>query len=158
MISKKNTKIEISPLTAHIGFWMRLVSNTVSHAFADKLESSGVTVAEWVILREMYGVDKVTSVSHIAELSGLTRGAVSKLVSRLVEKKLVARKESVEDRRFQDIELTATGKMLTPSLATLADDNDEEYFSILTGAEREALTVMLKKIASLHNLTTMPTN
>lgn len=158
MVSKENEKIEVSRLTSHIGFWMRLVSNNVSHAFANKLESSGVTVAEWVILREMYGVNGTTSVSHIAELSGLTRGAVSKLISRLLEKKLVTRKESIGDRRFQDIELTNIGIMLVPDLAILADQNDEEFFSILTKTEKKALVALLKKMVCLHKFTTMPIN
>lgn len=153
-----STKNEVSQLNAHIGFWMRLVSNNVSYAFADKLESSGVTVAEWVVLREMYGVKGTTSVSHVAELTGLTRGAVSKLVSRLLEKKLVTRKEAIEDRRFQDIELTNAGFKLVPDLAILADQNDEEFFSVLTKTEKKALTGLLKKIVSLHKFTNMPIN
>jgi MarR family transcriptional regulator, transcriptional regulator for hemolysin len=78
---------------------MRLVSNNVSHASARKLDASGVTVAEWVVLREMYAGDDTTSPSAVAELTGLTRGAVSKLISRLFEKGLVSRKESAGDRR-----------------------------------------------------------
>ncbi len=92
MTTKRSGKIAASRLTMHIGFWMRLVSNHVSYAFARKLESSGVTVAEWVILREMYGGDDTTSPSVVAELTGLTRGAVSKLISRLLEKSLVTRR------------------------------------------------------------------
>jgi MarR family transcriptional regulator, transcriptional regulator for hemolysin len=42
-----------------------------------------VTVAEWVVLREVYGGDETASPSAIANLTGLTRGAISKLVSRL---------------------------------------------------------------------------
>jgi hypothetical protein len=65
-MTTKKTKIHPSQLTSHIGFWMRLVSNNVSHAFARKLEASGVTVAEWVILREMFGGDDTTSPSIVA--------------------------------------------------------------------------------------------
>jgi hypothetical protein len=36
---------------------MRLVSNNVSQSFARKLESMNVTVAEWVVMREMYAGD-----------------------------------------------------------------------------------------------------
>lgn len=158
MSSKKNVPTEVSPLTSHLGFWMRLVSNNVSHAFANKLESSGVTVAEWVILREMYSVNGATTVSHIAELTGLTRGAVSKLISRLLEKKLVTRKESIEDRRFQDIALTSIGVKLVPDLAILADQNDEDFFSILTKTEKKTLMMLLKKIVSLHKFTMIPIN
>lgn len=64
----KKRKIESSGLTAHIGFWMRIVSNSVSHAFARKLESSRVTVAEWVVLREMYSSDDTTSPAQLLSL------------------------------------------------------------------------------------------
>jgi len=114
--SKKQT-IAATRLTRHIGYWMRRVSNSVSHAFARKLETGGVTVAEWVVLREMYAGDDTTSPSAVAELTGLTRGAVSKLISRLLDKGLVTRRESAKDRRYQDIKLTETAIALVPLLA-----------------------------------------
>jgi len=153
---KSKTNPNASRLTAHIGFWMRRVSNQVSHAFARKLEASGVTVAEWVVLREMYGGDETTSPSVVAELTGLTRGAVSKLISRLLEKGLVSRKESASDRRYQDIELTRNGVALVPRLARLADENDEDFFGVLSSSDRKTLTRLLKKTAALHHLTQMP--
>ena len=149
-------KIRVSLLTAHTGFWMRLVSNQVSYAFARKLETSGVTVAEWVVLREMYSRDDTTSPSAVADLTGLTRGAVSKLISRLLAKGLATRKESASDRRYQDIELTPAAVALVPRLAKLADKNDEEFFSVLSKSERKALIATLKKIASHHQLTKVP--
>jgi DNA-binding MarR family transcriptional regulator len=156
MATKKSGKIAASRLTMHIGFWMRLVSNHVSYAFARKLESSGVTVAEWAVLREMYGGDDTTSPSVVAELTGLTRGAVSKLLSRLLEKELVTRKESSSDRRYQDIELTPAASAIVPKLARLADVNDEEFFGVLAKSDRRLLTKLLKKTAALHKLTKVP--
>lgn len=149
-------RIHASDLKAHTGFWMRLVSNHVSHAFARKLEGCGVTVAEWVVLREMYGGNSTTSPSAVAELTGLTRGAVSKLISRLVAKELVTRRESGSDRRYQDIELTKTAIALVPRLAKLADRNDEEFFAVISERERESLRETLRKLASLHKLRKMP--
>lgn len=154
MVKKTNPKA--SRLTAHIGFWMRLVSNHVSYAFARKLDASGVTVAEWVVLREMYGGDETTSPSAVAELTGLTRGAVSKLISRLLAKGLVMRNESASDRRYQDIKLTNAGVSRVPQLAALADENDEEFFGVLSRSERKTLTMLLKKTAALHHLTQVP--
>lgn len=147
---------EISPLKSHLGYWMRLVSNQVSHTFARKLEASGVTVAEWVVLREMAGGRDATSPSAVAELTGLTRGAVSKLVDRLLKKGLVTRQEATGDRRYQDIELTAAGIALVPKLARIADKNDEEFFGVLPGAERQVLRQTLVRLAGLHALTHAP--
>jgi MarR family transcriptional regulator, transcriptional regulator for hemolysin len=149
-------KMEVSDLKAHIGFWMRVVSNHVSHAFARKLEASGVTVAEWVVLREMYGSrEGITSPSAVADLTGLTRGAVSKLISRLLEKRLVTRRESTRDRRYQDIALTKAAIALVPKLAKLADENDSEFFSVLSTTERATLKEILEQIVALHKLTKM---
>lgn len=150
------TKLEPSQLTTHIGYWMRMVSNNVSYSFARKIEESGVTVAEWVVLRKMYAEDDTTSPSKVAATTGLTRGAISKLVSRLLEKRLVSRRESTEDRRYQDIELTAKGLALVPKIAGLADENDEEFFSCLTAGERKELKSLLQKVAEHHRIQTVP--
>jgi DNA-binding MarR family transcriptional regulator len=146
----------VSDLKSHIGFWMRFVSNHVSHSFARKLQKSGVTVAEWVILREMYGCDEM-SPSRVAEATGMTRGAASKLIDRLVEKKLISRRERADDRRYQDIRLTEAGNGLVPKLAVLGDSNDQSFFAPLSKGEREALVAILKKLVQAHKLRTLPT-
>ena len=79
-----------SLLTSHMGYWLRYVSNHVSHAFARKLEGHDVTVAEWVVLRELFDGENIAP-SRLAEKLGLTRGAISKLADRLIDKGLVAR-------------------------------------------------------------------
>jgi DNA-binding MarR family transcriptional regulator len=82
---------------------------------------------------------------------------VSKLIERLREKKLLVRTEAAEDRRFQDVRLTAAGRALVPKLAALADENDEEFFRHLTGEERERLLATLKKLVKANKLSRMPT-
>ena len=150
-MKQKAKPAEVNALQSHIGFWLRFVSNHVSHAFALKLADSGVTVAEWVILREMYSRSDIAP-SDIAEITGLTRGAVSKLVDRLVAKRLVSRHNRSDDRRYQTIALTAAGAKVVPSLATLADVNDEEFFSALTPRERDTLVSTLKKLVEINGL------
>jgi DNA-binding MarR family transcriptional regulator len=157
MKSKRSAeRPEVSHLKSHIGYWMRLVSNQVSHTFARKLEASGVTVAEWVVLREMAEGAGTTSPSAVADLTGLTRGAVSKLIERLVRKGLVGRRESSRDRRYQDIELTAAAVALVPKLAKLADENDETFFGVISAAERRALRETLIRIAERHHFSQPP--
>lgn len=146
---------QVSDLKSHLGFWMRFVSNHVSHRFASRLEGSGVTVAEWVILRELYGIES-TAPSDLASITGLTRGAVSKLVERLRVKKLVTRVEAVEDRRFQKIALTAAAKKLVPELAAMADENDVLFFGSLTKMEREQLLATLRKLVKINQLSQLP--
>ncbi|HWB32762.1 MAG TPA: MarR family transcriptional regulator [Acidobacteriaceae bacterium] len=131
------------------------MSNHVSQAFARRLEKSGVTVAEWAVMREMFDCEE-TAPSVLAERTGLTRGAISKLIDRLLAKGLATRREAEVDRRFQEVALTAAGRKLVPSLAALADANDEEFFRTLHAREREALITTLKKLALANGLHQMP--
>jgi len=153
----KDMKKETSHLTSHVGFWLRRVSNQVSYSFARKVEASGVTVAEWVILRELFEIDEEVAPSIVADNTKLTRGAVSKLIERLVSKKLVDRKSSKDDGRYQTVSLTKAGKALVPKLAKLADQNDNEFFDGLTKAEKNQLLNTLKKIVESKGISEIPT-
>jgi DNA-binding MarR family transcriptional regulator len=88
--------LAISGLDSHIGYWLRFVSNHVSHAFARKLEGRDVTVAEWAALRELYDVEGIAPI-RVAERLGMTRGAISKLAERLITKSLARRKPDPTD-------------------------------------------------------------
>ena len=156
MMDTRTSSRNVSDLKKHVGFWLRFVSNHVSHAFARKLQASGVTVAEWVVMREMFD-DQETSPGVIAERIGMTRGGVSKLVDRLVGKELITRTDRTDDRRFQSIALTTGGRRLVPQLAALADQNDEEFFGPLSSKERAALLASMKKLVQAHGLETLPT-
>lgn len=145
-----------SNLEDHLGYWLRFVSNHVSQSFAAKVESQGVSVAAWVVLREMYEVPEVIP-SEVAARIGMTRGAISKIVDRLVRDGFVVRHERSGDRRYQAVALTAAGRRLVPTLAKLADANDSSYFAALSPQERTALLATLKKLVHTHNLRKLPT-
>lgn len=146
---------EPSPLDAHVGFWLRFVSNHVSHAFRQKVETHGVTVAEWVVLRQLLA-SGATAPSVVAEALGMTRGAISKLVDRLLAKKLVTRTAGAEDKRFQTVALTVAGRKLVPLLAALADANDAEFFGHLGDEQQAALVELMKDIVRRHGLKDVP--
>jgi Transcriptional regulators len=145
-----------SDLETHLGYWLRFVSNHVSHAFSLKLQERDVTVAEWVVLRDLFDGDGIPP-SALADRLGMTRGAISKLADRLVSKELIERTASAEDRRQQTLSLTDAGRKLVPALSALADRNDAEFFGHLKPAERAALEKTLKDIVRRHDLKTIPT-
>ncbi|HEX4370609.1 MAG TPA: MarR family transcriptional regulator [Rhizomicrobium sp.] len=145
-----------SELTDHVGYWLRQVSNHVSQAFARKVEAHGVTVAEWVLMRQLLGEDRLPP-SQIAERMGMTRGAVTKLADRLITKSLLVREADPEDGRAQTLALTPKGRKLVPKLAALADANDAEFFDLhLTKSDRAALLRILRRIAETRALKSPP--
>jgi DNA-binding MarR family transcriptional regulator len=146
----------VSHLHTHLGYWLRMVSNAVSHSFARKVESEGVTVAEWVFLRVLYDAEPLAP-SLLAERMGMTKGAISKLADRLADKGLVKREANADDKRAQALVLNVEGRSLVPRLAKLADDNDAAFFHALTQGERQQLDRLLRKIVREHALTNVPT-
>jgi DNA-binding MarR family transcriptional regulator len=146
---------DVSILTDHTGYWMRMVSNAVSQEFARKVADEGVTVAEWVFMRALFD-NKGIAPTALADTMGMTRGAISKLADRLTSKGLVVRAESETDKRGQSLSLTPEGREQVPILARLADQNDAEYFGVLTGEERDALDRILKDLVERRELTATP--
>ena len=146
---------EISGLEAHLGYWLRSVSNHVSHAFALKVEARGVTVAEWVMLRELFDRDPANP-SVLAERLGMTRGAISKIADRLVARALIARTEDKNDGRYHTLSLTRKGRALVPALVLLADQNDEEFFGHLGSQERTDLATAMKEIIRRRGIRNVP--
>lgn len=144
-----------SGVTDHLGYWLRLVSNHVSQSFARKVEASGVTVAEWVMLRDLYEVDAIAP-SLLADRLVMTRGAVSKLAERLIAKGLVSRSDNPADARAHALSLTHVGRDLTPRLALLADQNDAAVFGHLPAEDRRALETILKAIVARRRLKDVP--
>ena len=144
-----------SALDDHLGYWLRTVSNAVSQGFARRIEGAGATVAEWVFLRTLYDGDGVAP-SVLAVRMGMTRGAISKLADRLIEKRLVARLPHPQDGRAQSLALTPAGRALVPRLGEIADANDATFFAALTPDERSGLRGLMRKIAAAHALTRPP--
>ncbi|ESQ75864.1 MarR family winged helix-turn-helix transcriptional regulator [Asticcacaulis sp. AC402] len=147
---------QISPLTRHLGYWLRFVSNHVSHAFAQKVEARGVTVAEWVVLRELLENGPM-SPSALADHLGLTRGAITKLADRLIVKSMIGRAFRLDDRRCQILEIHDKGRELVPLLAALADRNECEFFGHMSESDRETLGRLMRDLVRYHKLKTIPT-
>lgn len=144
-----------APLAAHLGYWLRFVSNHVSHAFARKLETRNVTVAEWVVLRELFETDGLAP-SRLAERLGMTRGAISKLADRLAAKALAVRTASATDGRGQTLALTDAGRALVPTLAELAGRNEAEFFADIPPGDLATVERVMRAIVERRRLTAIP--
>lgn len=145
-----------SPLDAHIGFWLRFVSNRVSERFEKLLAAKAISVTEWVAMRTLYQSSGVTH-AELIETLGMTKGAASKVISRLENKALAERRLAADSAREQTLHLTAKGNRLVPELASLADENDAFFFGHLSRARQAALMELMKDLVRRHQLKKVPT-
>ena len=142
-------------LEIHLGYWLRLVSNHVSGNFARRLQRHHMSVAEWVVLSLINSNQDVTS-ARIVELTGMTRGAISKVVEKLEIKQWIRRISNTMDGRIQTLSLTQQGERILPTLVDITDKNDEDFFNVLNRKEQETLRKLLLKLAQAHHLTGTP--
>jgi DNA-binding MarR family transcriptional regulator len=147
----------ISEIESHLGYWLRRVSNAVSGGFSRGLQAKQTSVAEWVLLRELYKRDRAAP-GELAATVGLTRGAVSKIVDKLEAKEWVHAEGREGDSRFRVLSLTRAGLRNVPVLAKIADQNDESFFECLSAREKKILRDLLIKIAEHNRIHDVPTD
>ncbi len=140
-----------SPLEAHLGYWLRIISNKVSSNFARALQERHVSVAEWVALNNL-SIQIEPTPATLADSMDMTRGAVTKVVYKLEEKKWVMRTSSSNDGRVQFLALTKSGKNILPVLTNIANANDRFFFNVLSSTEQKQLRVLLQKMAQIHQI------
>ena len=145
-----------SPLEAHLGFWLRFVSNHASARFQEQLEAQGVTVTEWVALRTLWAREE-TGHAALIDALGMTKGTASKVISRLETKGLAQRQVARAGSRGQALVLTPAGKALVPLLAAAADANDDHFFGHLDAPQRDALLAAMQALVQHHQLKDIPT-
>lgn len=142
-------------LELHLGYWLRRVSNHVSHAFARALQAKHTSVAEWVVLCRIQERPMITP-GQLAEDLHLTRGAVSKIIDKLEAKRWITRSAKADDGRVQLLTLTRSGTRTLPQLAEIADRNDYTFFGGLEAEERDTLRRLLGKLTELHQIRDTP--
>ena len=139
---------EPSNLHEHLGYWLRCLSNFVSHTFAERLEQEGVSVAQWVVLRTLYDSAGIT-LNEAAQQVGVDKSTLSRAVEKLVQKGLANRTEG-RDRRSVDLTLTLAGKKLVVQLAKIADENDHAFFHTLSARQREEFLTIIKQLLAAN--------
>jgi DNA-binding MarR family transcriptional regulator len=144
-----------SALEVYLGYWLRRVSNRVSGAFARAFQERQVSVAEWVVLSEIDEHPEIRP-AELADTTGLTRGAISKVLDKVEEKEWITRKTLETDNRGQLLFLTRQGRRVLPELREIADRNDQRLFDCLDVTEKATLRQLLRKLTDWHEIRDVP--
>jgi DNA-binding MarR family transcriptional regulator len=156
METNKTSSQQMSGFESHLGFWLRRVSNAVSGAFSRALQEKQTSLAEWVLLRELFERGQ-SPPGELAEISGLTRGAVSKIIDKLEAKHWIQADVKEGDGRFRLLSLKREGRRNVPVLAKVADTNDARFFDCLDQTEKKALRELLTNVAVHNRIHDVPT-
>jgi len=109
------------------------------------IEETGLDRSDFGVLKVLLHKGPLP-VNTIGPIVDLTPGSISTAVDRLVEKGLVSRVESAEDRRVRIVALTPSGKDLITGAFRKLSLQMKRVFSELSPEEFRGLETSLKKI------------
>src|SRR6185436_19111570 len=109
---------EILRLDRQICFLLYGASRAVTQLYQPLLEPLGLTYPQYLVMLVLWEEGKV-SVGRLSERLYLDSGTLTPLLKRLEASGLVRRERSAADARVVDVELTAAGKKLKRSAASV---------------------------------------
>jgi DNA-binding MarR family transcriptional regulator len=127
---RRRPRMTFEPITQAqwlCSYWLKRADRRVSTSLAVQLKAWGIIASEWAALREMYRPGRTSSVS-LAPALGMTKGGASKLIDRLVKKRLVRKTVGELDRRCRPVGITRRGKNLVWELAIHEENTDRRFF------------------------------
>ncbi len=138
---------EALELGRFLPYRLSVTAECISRVFAERYESRfGLSIPEWRVMAVL-GEAGERPTQAVIEATEMDRVKVSRAVTRLVDKGLVARRTAPEDLRSQLLTLTRKGQALYRQIVPLARALQAELTQGLTPAEMALLDRML---AGLH--------
>jgi len=129
----------------HVWLVMIKAMQALTRYAAAGIEDTGLGDSDFRVLEVLLHKGALP-VNTIGPIVGLTPGSISIAVERLVEKGLVNRVESAEDRRVRIVALTPRGRGLIVPAFRKHSRQMRKVFSELSPEELRGLEVALKKI------------
>jgi DNA-binding MarR family transcriptional regulator len=119
-----------------------LTSNALAQIYAERF---GLTIPAWRVVATL-GQYEVRTARDIAAHGVMHKSTVSRAVSALEERGLIARKPNRDDRREELLELTPEGRSVYQALAPEALAFEDRLVSVLTAAEQRMLITLMEKL------------
>jgi DNA-binding MarR family transcriptional regulator len=112
----------------------------------DQCTKHGITATQLNALKLLQSVGDI-SLSELSRKMSATNSAITGLVDRMVEAKLVAREQSAEDRRVWKIRLTPEGRAMAKKVDVAPWEILRDAVTALPQAELDQLMKTLLKVA-----------
>jgi len=128
-----------------VGYLVTRVRASIFAAVDGELAPFGISAAQGSILIYI-AHGRGDRAADIARDYDYDTGSMTRMVARLVAKRLLRRVPDENDRRVQRLELTAAGKKLTEQMAAMAAKVLNLHLRGFTRAELEQLKALLRRM------------
>ena len=133
-------------LADFLPYQLSIASNAVSARIAEQYRRRfALKTTEWRIMAVLGDGGALTQ-RQLTQLTLMDKVPVNRACRRLEDRKLVQRSPNAADGRSHLLELTAEGRAVYAGIMPLAEQIEEELFSVLSDEERGSLRSMLVRL------------
>jgi DNA-binding MarR family transcriptional regulator len=144
-VAGPRASLRLGELGDRLGFHLRLAHTAMWRDFAAAMARLDLTQRQAGVLELIADNPGVSQVDLAAALV-TDRATMMAIVDRLDDRGLVQRRRSIEDRRRQELHLTAQGATMVEETRRTIRAHEARFKGLFTPAELEALTAALKRI------------
>jgi DNA-binding MarR family transcriptional regulator len=128
-----------------IPFLLARAGARMGNAFARALKPHDLSLTEWRVCASLQHTPEQT-LSELASQASCDLSALSRIVDRLVERRLAVRKRAVDDKRAVRIALSVKGAALTRTIVPLARHYESVALADFDSSEVRMLRGMLQRL------------
>ena len=133
-------------LERYVPAFITFIANKLSNSATVFYQKNfGVNVTEWRIM-SLLAIEPGIPASRICQVIGFDKGPVSRTLSLLQKRGLVAIRTSPDDGRTHSISLTAKGRATHDKVIVAALERERRLLSVLRKDEREVLIDLLRRV------------
>lgn len=138
----------MDPVKEAIFARLAILARHAAQARRETLDSDGLRHWQFKVLLMLRrsGPPYAASPSHLADLLGLTRGALSARLAPLEDAGLITRTHETADRRRVEVRLTEAGFAAFEQHAVSEEAGENALLAVLTAAEKRTLADLLRKL------------
>jgi DNA-binding MarR family transcriptional regulator len=138
----------LDPVKEAIFMRLAILARHTSQLRRDTLAADGLPHWQFKILMKlrMLGPPYVAAPSELADVLGLTRGALSARLAPMEEAGLISRAGDASDRRRVHVRLTEAGSAAFEQQAGREDHGESALLEALTADERQTLAELLRRL------------
>ncbi|WP_088044038.1 MarR family winged helix-turn-helix transcriptional regulator [Bacillus sp. EAC] len=112
---------------------------------ANEAANNSLTPPKYLLLH-LLNKNKKMTVSELGKQIGLSSGAITTAVNKMVNNELIKRQRDLRDRRVTWLELTEQGYQMVDEMATFREGLWASLFNSLSNDERDQFHYLLNKI------------
>lgn len=114
------------------------------------VQKCGLTGPQLAVLKELEEHEEI-SVGNLAKNLNLSNATMTGIIDRLLQKHMLSKERSIQDRRKTLVKLTASGKQVLNKAPSLMEEQFLEKFRQLEAWEKNLILSTLQRVAAMMN-------